>query len=183
MKEYKNFRTIHQKDIFPDMPVVNPDGDCVDRLTGKAIMIDTDGKVALVAEENLIYTLPGGGIDPGESIEIGITREMLEETGYNIEIDCILGYTDDYRNRDKKHCINYCAISKIIGGKGMPNLTEDESRNGLHVKWFDINEAIEVLNKEKEAVHRGEIKYYNTAYNVIRDGIFLSEYLENIKQS
>lgn len=53
MKEYKNFCTIHQKDIFPDMPVVNPDVDCVDRLTGKAIIIDTDGKVALVAEENL----------------------------------------------------------------------------------------------------------------------------------
>ena len=183
MKEYDNFSTIHQKDIFPDMPVVNLDIDCVDRLTGKAVIIDNDGKVALVAEDNLIYTLPGGGIDSGESTEIGITREMLEETGCNVEIDYILGCTDDYRNRDKKHCINYCAISKIIGEKGTPNLTEDESKNGLHVKWFDITEAVEVLNKEKEAVYRGEIKYYNTAFNVIRDGIFLSEYLKNIKQS
>lgn len=107
---------------------------------------------------------------------------MLEETGCNVEIDFIFGCIDDYRNRDKKYCINYCAISKIIGEKGMPNLTEDESKNDLHVKWFDIHEAIEVLNKEKEAVHRGEIKYYNTAYNVIRDGIFLSEYLKNIKK-
>lgn len=183
MKKYKNFCTIYQRDIFPDMPVVNLDVDCVDRLTGKAIIIDTDGKIALVAENNLIYTLPGGGIDSGESIEIGIVREMLEETGCNVEIDFILGCTDDYRNRDKKHCINYCAISKIIGEKGAPNLTEDESKNGLHVNWLTLDEAIEILDKEKKAVHRGEIKYYNTAYNVIRDGVFLSEYFKKVKQS
>jgi ADP-ribose pyrophosphatase YjhB (NUDIX family) len=176
MNKIKSIRTIYQKDIFPEMTVTNPDVDCVDRLTGKAIIIDTEGKIALVAEKNLIYTLPGGGIDAGESIENGIIREMLEETGCSVKINFILGCTDDYRNRDKKHCINYCAVSKVIGEKGDAKLTDEETKNGLHVKWFTIGNAIEILNKEKEAVLRGEIKFYNTAYNIIRDNIFLLEY-------
>lgn len=35
---------------------------------------------------NTLYELPGGGIEVGESIREGITRECYEETGYSIEL-------------------------------------------------------------------------------------------------
>ena len=37
------------------------------------------------------WTLPGGGIDPGEDPADAAVREILEETGYTAELDELLG--------------------------------------------------------------------------------------------
>ena len=33
-----------------------------------------------------VWVLPGGGIDPGETPEIAVVREMKEETGFEVKI-------------------------------------------------------------------------------------------------
>lgn len=37
------------------------------------------------------WTLPGGGIDPGEAPEDAVVREVYEETGYHAEVGELLG--------------------------------------------------------------------------------------------
>lgn len=37
------------------------------------------------------WTLPGGGIEIGESLEEGLVREVREETGYDVELGELLG--------------------------------------------------------------------------------------------
>ncbi len=37
------------------------------------------------------WTLPGGGVELGESIESGAVREVEEETGYTVRIEDLLG--------------------------------------------------------------------------------------------
>ena len=176
MQNIKSLKTIYQKDIFPNIEII--DVEFEDRLTGKAIIIDKENKIAMVGSSvNFIYTLPGGGIDIGEQIEQGIIREIKEEAGCIIEISHMLGRIDDYRNRDKKHCISYCAIAKVIGDKQEPELTEEEKKNGLHVKWFTKDEVYKILEDEYKKVLAGEINFYNTAYNVVRDFEFVKEYL------
>ena len=57
------------------------------RLTG--ILVE-DGKVLLVKEvlrERSRWNLPGGGLEPGETIEAGLIRELREETGYALRAD------------------------------------------------------------------------------------------------
>ena len=180
MQQIKNLKTFYQKDIFPNMKSAEVVFE--DRLTGKAIIIDHEDKIALVGSSvNHIYTLPGGGIDSGEDIQSGIIRESKEEAGCVVEIAYMLGIIDDYRNRDKKHCISYCAVTKVIGNKQGPELTEDEKKNGLHVKWFTKEEACNLLDEEYNKVLVGEINFYNTAYNVARDFEFIKEYLKRIQ--
>ncbi len=176
VNKMKKLGTFTQKDIFPEKKDDREEIKFEDRATGKAIVFDDDNNIALVGNKvNSFYLLPGGGIDPGESIESGIVRECLEEIGCNVELNVAIGTIDDYRNRDKKHCINYCYTAKIIGGKGELTLTEDEKKNGLHVIWAPLDEAIKILEKEVEQLRRGEVTFYNTGFNIVRDHLFLKE--------
>ena len=53
-----------------------------DDLRDRATCIVTrDGKLLLVADNKLTYLLPGGGVEPGETITEAAVRELLEETG------------------------------------------------------------------------------------------------------
>ena len=55
----KKIATIHQKDVFPEM-IEDPSVEYTDRNTGKAIVIDNDGKVGLIGnKQNDFLQLPG----------------------------------------------------------------------------------------------------------------------------
>jgi len=45
------------------------------------------------------WALPGGGIDPGESAEEAVRRELEEEVGLAVGADAVLGLLDDYGTR------------------------------------------------------------------------------------
>lgn len=172
----KSLATHKQIDIFPNQADNWDEVSFEDRPTGKAVVFDNEDKVALVGTKvNSFYQLPGGGIDQGESIESGIIRECLEEIGCNVNLEHEVGQIDDYRNRDKKHCINHCYTARLVGEKGELTLTEDEAKNGLHVVWVPLDEAVDILGKEVEQVKRGEVTFYNTAFNILRDYKFLKE--------
>lgn len=172
----KTLGTFIQKDVFPKKEDDKEKINFEDRITGKAIVFDDDNNIALVGNKvNSFYLLPGGGMDHDESIEDGIIRECSEEIGCNVELKMPVGTIDDYRNRDKKHCITYCYTAKLIGEKGELTLTEDEKRNGLHVIWVPLDKAIKILEKEVEQLRHGEVAFYNTGFNILRDHLFLKE--------
>ncbi len=165
-----------QKDVFPSQEDHNNGIVFEDRLTGKVILFDNENNIALMGTgANSLYLLPGGGIDKGESIENGIIRECLEETGCEAALVDEIGIVEDYRNRDKKHCISYCYTAKLIGDKGEPSLTEEEKKNNLHVVWFPAEEALKILEKEAEQLRIGEVGFYNTGFNILRDHLFLKQ--------
>lgn len=172
----KNLGTFTQQDIFPEKEDDKEKISFEDRITGKAIVFDYDSNLALVGNKiNSFYLLPGGGVDSAESVETGIVRECLEEIGCHVELQKEVGMIDDYRNRDKKHCINYCYTAKLVGEKGELTLTEDEEKNGLHVIWVSLDEGIKILEKEVGQLKRGEVTFYNTGFNILRDHLFLKE--------
>jgi ADP-ribose pyrophosphatase YjhB (NUDIX family) len=58
-------------------------------------MVVDDGRRLLLAHWNeggrTGWTLPGGGLDPGEQPHECVVREVEEETGYDVALDGILG--------------------------------------------------------------------------------------------
>ena len=66
-----------------------------------ATVIEQDGRFLLVEErsdEGCVFNQPAGHLEPGESIIAAAERETLEETGYRVALDGLLGtslYTSD----------------------------------------------------------------------------------------
>ncbi len=49
-------------------------------------MTNTDGELALVEHQGN-YHFPGGGSEPGESLEISLARELRKEFSWQISVD------------------------------------------------------------------------------------------------
>ena len=60
---------------------------------GACAIFDPEGRVLLVRHTygRLNWELPGGGAEPGESPDETAVREVLEETGLDVEIDRFTG--------------------------------------------------------------------------------------------
>ncbi len=60
--------------------------------SANVIATDPTGRVLLIRRsDNGNYALPGGGMDVGESMTDTAIRETMEETGWRVEIDGLVG--------------------------------------------------------------------------------------------
>ncbi|MDP6039659.1 MAG: NUDIX hydrolase [Candidatus Latescibacteria bacterium] len=84
------------------------------RVTG--ILIE-DGEILLVEQlvTNLCrWSLPGGTLEFGESIEAGLKREMVEETGLGVDVERLLYVCD--RLYDDTHVVHMTFEIKRVDG-------------------------------------------------------------------
>lgn len=51
------------------------------RVSLKAVIKNSEGHVLVVKEQSEVWSLPGGGLDHGESVSDALARELLEEVG------------------------------------------------------------------------------------------------------
>ena len=176
----KHIKTVYEKEIFPQKETV--DVDYAERLTAKAIVFDSEGMMAMIGTNaNKYLLLPGGGVEEGEDYETGLHREMKEEIGCEIVIINIVGEIDDYRPRDKKHCITRCHHTNIKGEKGEPECIQEEIDNGHFVTWMSIESAHASLSFSYKELQEGTVEFYNTAFNILRDKLFLEEFMSEQK--
>jgi 8-oxo-dGTP diphosphatase len=96
------------------------------RYTGKtstAIIPYPDNKILLIKRNTRpfvgFWALPGGRMDPGETIEQTIVREVKEETGLDTQILWVVG---EYVERGCREEIDYeyyptCFVVKPVGGE------------------------------------------------------------------
>jgi len=91
--------------------------------TSTAIIPYPDNKILLIKRNTPpfmgYWALPGGRMDPGETVEQTVIREVREETGLECATVEVLG---DYVEKGNKDNVEYeyyptCFVVKIVGGE------------------------------------------------------------------
>ncbi len=122
--------------------------DAAPRYTVRAILKNDRGLYAVMyAGKFHLYSLPGGGIEDGETKTEALEREIMEETGCSCDEMEELGYV--YENR--AHC-DYTQYSYyyIVTTKGAPqaaSLTETGKENRTKLQWHTLERAMELIRQ------------------------------------
>ncbi|WP_432486903.1 NUDIX hydrolase [Kineococcus sp. SYSU DK018] len=102
-----------------------------------SVVVLQDGKVLMHRRSDTDrWSIPGGGMEPGESIKDTAVREAREETGYDIEIDRLVGVFSDpnhvvsYDDGEVRQQFSVCFAGHVIGGN--PRLSAETRQVGWH---------------------------------------------------
>jgi ADP-ribose pyrophosphatase YjhB (NUDIX family) len=98
-----------------------------------------DGKVLIVRRARKpalgVYTLPGGVVEAGETLEQAVVREVKEETALDIAPVTLAGHREvvirDDEGRVERHFVILCFAARWLGGEPALNEELDEAR------WVD----------------------------------------------
>lgn len=146
------------------------------RRSARAVMFDKVGRVALLhVTKDDYHKLPGGGIDPGETIMEGLHRECLEETGCRIEVVRELGLVIEYRKTGNINQESYVYLARVMGEKVAPTLTEAEKKAGFILEWISFAEALVKAGQEV-------IPDVTKGFIVTRDRLLLQETQRCLRQ-
>ena len=92
--------------------------------------------------DNGHWGLPGGMVEPGESVRDAARRGLLEETGVRAELGRLIGvYSDparhvvEYPDGERVQLVNLCFEGVAVGERGEPTTPEEV----LDVGFFDVD--------------------------------------------
>ena len=100
-----------------------------------ALVTNEDGKILLVNSPWRGWEYPGGLIEPGESFEAALKREVREESGVEIEITGFVGICKNVA----RNIVNIDFTARYAGG----SLTTSEE--STEVGWFTFEEAMNLI--------------------------------------
>ncbi len=143
---------------------------------GVEVVIVDDGKVLLMRRQDFdVWGLPGGYIDPGESVAEAALREVQEETGLEVELIYLIGMYSFRRWLNRGY--HFAAfMARPVAGALRPQESE-----ALELQLFDPRDLPQPLGFGNDQVladaltgHRGLVRSH--------DGNLGDDYLDLLKQ-
>lgn len=107
------------------------------RNSAKALVI-CDGKMAAIKikdDEAEWYVMPGGGQDPGETLQEAVCREVAEELGIAVECKELLFVVEGVQGR-KFHRVDLVFLCQYVCA--LENAAIRCDTNQIGVDWLDI---------------------------------------------
>ncbi len=137
-----------------------------------ALVTNEAGEVLLIKSPNRGWEYPGGMVEPGESLEKALCREIKEETGVDVVIKSFAGICKNIQ----RDIVNIDFICGYIGGEIR---TSDES---LEVKWVSREDARNMVTfpltkkrLENMVEHSGEMycfAFRREPFEILEDNCF-----------
>lgn len=119
------------------------------RVAAYAVIVDEDDRL-LLAHWNEgrrgAWTMPGGGLEPGEEPERAARREVREETGYRVAIEELLGIHSRVIPPGRRltpgvteplHTLRIVYRARVIGGR----LRNETDGSTDRAEWFPLAEV------------------------------------------
>lgn len=127
------------------LPTVQTSREKSVRTGARAILFDDDNEVALVYETAYDhYKLPGGCVEPGETLEQALRREIAEEVGATIRSIRYIGVVESRLAKYNEDCSQHYFTAKIDGEIGKSAWIDEEELHGCSIVWCkDIAQAID----------------------------------------
>lgn len=112
-------------------------GPVTPKVGATAAVFDADGRVLTMRRPNGEWCLPGGNLDPGESPEEGVVREVAEETGLAVEPVTLV---DAYRlppgtDYDPHGAVAFVYRCSVTGGE------LELSHEGDELEWRHVDDV------------------------------------------
>ena len=127
--------------------------------TSTAIIPYEPNKILLIKRNTVpfkgYWALPGGRVDPGETVEQTIVREVKEETGLDVTIERKIG---EYTEQGVKDGVEYeyyptCFLVKTVGGEIKKQESEIQE-----IKLFSLNDLPKPLAFEHDQMIKDYVR-------------------------
>ena len=119
---------------YPDRPIVGVGGVVVD---GQRVLLVRRANEPLKGE----WSIPGGAVEVGETLEVACAREVREETGLEIDVGPMVDVFDrirlDAEGRARYHYVLVDFVCRPIGG------TLACASDAVEAKWASLMELFE----------------------------------------
>jgi 8-oxo-dGTP diphosphatase len=102
-------------------------------LVAAVVLVDTDGRILLAQRPEGkamagLWEFPGGKVDPGETPETALIRELAEELGIDVAASCLAPFTFASHSYPDFHLLMPLYVCRKW--TGIP-----QAREGQHLRW------------------------------------------------